>query len=80
MESCAVPVVLTLRVIYQHSPDAITVSQHLSNTTGQSEVNGYLYFSYYRTHCSIFESSKSPHGTDTVLHRNGLFLFILLTC
>jgi len=38
-----------------HIPDAITVSQHLSNTTGQSviiKLNDYLCFSCYRTQCS----------------------------
>jgi len=58
---------------FQHSPDAITVSQHLSNTTGQSVViklNDYLCFSCYRTHCSIIKSLKSPHGTDTALQQS----------
>jgi len=76
MESLAVPVVLTLKsgmTFYRHSPDAITVFQHLSNTTGQSAVikpNDYLCFSCYRTHCSIIESLKSPDGTDTALKQS----------
>ena len=55
----------------RHSPDAEKVSQHLSNQTGQSIIinqNDYFLCSMcYKTHCSIIESPKSPHGSDAML-------------
>jgi len=72
MECLAVPVDSGTTFCWR-SPDVITVSQHLSNTTGQSVVikpNDYLYFSCYITHFSVIESLKSPHGTDTALQQS----------
>ena len=54
----------------RHSPDAEKVSQHLSNQTGQIIIinqNDYLCSTCYKTHCSIIESLKSPHGSDAML-------------
>ena len=46
------------------------VSEHLSNATGQTVVinpSDYICFTCYKTHCSIIQSLKSPHGSDTEL-------------
>ena len=57
----------------RHSPDAIKVSEHLSNTTGQNveiKPSDYICYTCYRTHCSIIESLMAPHGSKTSLQRS----------
>ena len=55
---------------HRHSPDSVIVSQHLTNTTGQSVVIDpcdHLCYLCYRTHCAIVESLKAPQGSDAAL-------------
>ena len=60
-------------IFCRHSPDAVKVSEHLSDTTAQSVVinpRDYLCFTCYKTHCSIIKSLKSLHRSDTELQQS----------
>ena len=51
----------------QYSPDAKTVSQHLSTHTGQNvTINSrdYICSTCYKAHCLIINSVRSPQGSD----------------
>ena len=54
----------------RYSPDAEKVSQHLSDQTGQNVTispTDYICSTCYKVHCSIIESLRTPHGSDTSL-------------
>ena len=55
----------------RHSPDAVKVSQHLSNTTGGQSVvtSDHVCYACYRAHCTIFKSLKAHQGTDGALQQ-----------
>ena len=65
---------IKIKIIFcPHSPDAMKVSKHLSNTTGQNAVikpSDYICFTCYRTHCSIIESLTTPHISNTALQQS----------
>ena len=58
----------------QHSPDAVKISQRLSNTSGETVIiapSDNICFNCYITHCSIIESFKSQqNGSDTMLQHS----------
>ena len=56
----------------RHSPDAVKISQHLSNTSGETVTiapNDLICYSCYKIHCSIIESFKLQNGSDTMLQK-----------
>ena len=57
----------------RHSPDAVKISQHFSNASGETVTitpSDNICFNCYKTHCSIIESFKSQHGSDTMLQHS----------
>ena len=59
---------------FQHlSPDAVKVSQHLTNITDQSVIvapNDNLCYSCYRAYCTIIQSLKLPEGSNVTLQQS----------